>query len=898
MTGPDLQSAARVDARQVFAYDAFIVHASGDRSFVEGYLIPELGIPRARILVLDSLELGRYVIDEIARGVTTSRVTVVVLSSASSADRWVHYSKQLAAYASIASQDGPRGVLLPLLLNNVEPPGPLDPLVKLDFRDPALEAWAAQTKRLHEYLERPVVVDAEPQCPYPGPAAFTAAQAAWFSGRDTELDDLIGRLQRHEREIFVVGVSGAGKSSLIAAGLVPRLVDGVVGLPRFVARTIDPGGDPLAQLGAALEGDAATPSAAVDRLLARHAPATALVLVVDPLDELFRDAGADAQAGFLAALRTLRADRRCVLVHGLRADFEGELRASALWNDIGGRISRLVVGTLSADRLRAAIEEPARKVQLYLDDGLVERLVHDAGQEPGALAVLQDSLVQLWARRRRRLLSLAAYTRRGEETSNGLARVMADRADTMLRGMTEADEASARRILLRLVVFGDGRGDTRRQQARTSLGSMSESTQQLEVVLQRLVAHRLVTVGWDDEHREARVDLAHEALILGWPTYVAWIATWKVHERQRRDIEAAAQTWHLAGGDDAGRLDARGFADAKAWQAHAAVVLGQSATLIGFLASGRSHERTPQRRGRWLPLTATLCVLLVAWAVATWTRPIPPRPAATRGMVRFEATTVRLGDFASSQRPGECASLKPETEDCAALAHPEQVVEARVAAFELDAHEVTNSEYAAWLNAHRELWTVSPKGVVKTQREALPLVLASENCKGGLVVARDGGIAAGPDKGRWPVVCVTWSGANEYCLAQPHKRLPLETEWELAAKGAERRPFPWGTDLPRKDGVAFDLRDSTMGHPRDVESSPQDVTPNGVHDLGGNVAEWVDDTRRITDVKMMRGGSWGSVGPCHVLGSGCRRGAVKVTQDYSWGPDDGFRCASSVIQGR
>ena len=881
----------------MFAYDAFIVHASADRSFVEGYLIPELGIPRARVFVLDSLELGRYVVDEIARGVTTSRVTVVVLSSASSADRWVDYSKQLAAYATLASEDGTRGVLLPLLLHDVEPPGQLDPLVKLDFRDPALDVWAAQTKRLHEYLERPIIVAPEPPCPYPGPAAFTAAQATWFSGRDTEINELIGRLQRQEREIFVVGASGAGKSSLIAAGLVPRLVHGVAGLPRFVVRTVSPGGDPLAYLGAALEGDAATPRVAVDHLLARHAPATALLLVIDPLDELFRDSGSDELAGFLGALRTLRADRRCVLVHGLRADLQGELRASSLWNDVGGRISRLTVGTLNPGLMRTVIEEPSRRAQLYLADELVDRLVHDAGQEPGALAALQVSLGQLWNRRRRRLLSLDSYTRPGEETSNGLARTMADRADTMLRGMTEAQEAIARRIALRLVVFGDGRADTRRQQARSSLSSTSESAQELEVVLQQLVAHRLVTVGWDDERSEARVDLAHEALILAWPTYAAWIAAWKVHERQRRELEGSAQTWYAAGRDAAGRLDARGFADAKEWQAKAADVLGQSAELICFLDSGRRRQRTPRSWARWMMVATTLCVLPITWAIVK-PRPIPAPHAGTRGMVRFAATTLRLGVFKSSQRPAECAAPDREIDDCAELVHPEQVAEVHIAAFELDAHEVTNSEYAAWLNAHRELWTVSPRGIVKTRSEELPLVLASEPCMGGLVVTPDGGVAAGPDKGRWPVVCVTWSGANEYCLAQPNKRLPLESEWELAAKGGEGRPFPWGTDLPRKDGVAFDLGNGTVGHPRDVESSAQDVTPEGVHDIGGNVAEWVDDSRRIDGVKMMRGGSWGSKSPCRVLGSGCRRGVVKVMAAYSWGRDDGFRCASSVVERR
>lgn len=146
------------------------------------------------------------------------------------------------------------------------------------------------------------------------------------------------------------------------------------------------------------------------------------------------------------------------------------------------------------------------------------------------------------------------------------------------------------------------------------------------------------------------------------------------------------------------------------------------------------------------------------------------------------------------------------------------------------------------------------------------------------------------------MVCVTWNGANQYCINQSNKRLPHELEWELAAKGAEGRPFPWGTDRPREDGVAFNLGSGVNGHPRDVETSAQDVTPEGVHDLGGNVAEWVEYSQHVAGITMMRGGSWSSQDPCDVLGSHCRY--VKAVEKYSWGPNDGFRCARSVLEDR
>jgi formylglycine-generating enzyme required for sulfatase activity len=295
-------------------------------------------------------------------------------------------------------------------------------------------------------------------------------------------------------------------------------------------------------------------------------------------------------------------------------------------------------------------------------------------------------------------------------------------------------------------------------------------------------------------------------------------------------------------------------------------------------------------KSRW-GRAAVLAVLLVAVLLVTWlvwrSRRAPEAPPEA-GMVRFAAATVRPGVFDASQRPVVCASLE-RSEDCAERAQPEQVAPVALSTFDLDATEVTNADYARWLTSRPEMWTVTSKGIVRTRQEpGVPLALVSEACGEGLALA-GGRVIASPDKAAWPVVCVTWHGASEYCRAQ-HKRLPLEAEWELAAKGGEGRAFPWGSELPRQDGVAFDLRDGATAHPQDVGTAAQDVSPEGVRDLGGNAAEWVEDGRGAIDQGTIRGGSWASRGPCHVLGSGCKQ----IARD-TWGPDVGFRCARSVL---
>ena len=90
-------------------------------------------------------------------------------------------------------------------------------------------------------------------CPYPGMRPYTADDADHFHGRGAEIDELIGRLRAGERELCVLGPSGSGKSSLVAAGVLPRLARGVTGLGPFLVRSMRPGERPAARLGELLQ---------------------------------------------------------------------------------------------------------------------------------------------------------------------------------------------------------------------------------------------------------------------------------------------------------------------------------------------------------------------------------------------------------------------------------------------------------------------------------------------------------------------------------------------------------------------------------------------------------------------------------------------------------------------
>lgn len=268
----------------------------------------------------------------------------------------------------------------------------------------------------------------------------------------------------------------------------------------------------------------------------------------------------------------------------------------------------------------------------------------------------------------------------------------------------------------------------------------------------------------------------------------------------------------------------------------------------------------------------------MVWRQREWSKD-PKPPLDPPNMVRFQAADVYLGVFAAF--PDDCRQL-PIDENCSEWRHPENVRATHIAAFELDRKEATNDDFSAWLNTHTNDWSLEADGVVTDRKEHLPL-LATTECTGDLSISSGGRAEPTAGAAQRPVTCVTWYGAEMYCRAQ-NKRLPLEAEWELAAKGAAGRPFPWGVDTDHLNGVAYHLSAS-----RAVGTSAKDVSPEGVYDLAGNIAEWVQSERNTPDKWVVRGGSFLSDGPCRLLGSKCARILVKNV-----GRNVGFRCARNV----
>ncbi len=453
-------------------------------------------------------------------------------------------------------------------------------------------------------------------CPYPGMRPYSADDTDHFHGRGAEIDELIGRLRAGEREIYVIGPSGSGKSSLVAAGVLPRLARGAAGLGPFVVRSTRPGEQPAARLGELLEvsdGRLAAPADAIAALLTGRAVSASVLILIDQLEELFTLADTGEREQFLSALEGLRAAPRCVVVFTLRADFFGAFMESRLWTERRGRISRVEVAPLRGQALNEAIVRPARDLGVGVEPELIERLLADAGSEPGVLPLLQETLVQLWDRRQGQSLTLVDYQALGDHDRSGLAVALSRRADVLLRELSGAQEAIARRILLRLISFGEGRSDTRRQQPRSRLRAADDGVADFDFVLRRLIDARLLTADEDGHGGEARVDLAHEVMIAAWPTLAGWIQTHRADEQRRRQLEAAALQWVEHGRGVRGLLDPIELAEAEAWQrTESARELGPSADVGALVVASRARHRRIRRLIRGVGAGVILLLTVIA----------------------------------------------------------------------------------------------------------------------------------------------------------------------------------------------------------------------------------------------------------------------------------------------
>ncbi len=444
--------------------------------------------------------------------------------------------------------------------------------------------------------------------PYKGLRPFAESDADDFHGRAALVDELVQRVAS-STFVVVIGPSGSGKSSLLHAGLIPRLRAEAA---RVVSVT--PGGDPSDRLRTGLLGVAISDHGDVtvaEQLRAVAAEGeTELVVVVDQFEETWASAPAASRADFLAAFAAVPPGVR--VVAAIRADHLDRPLSDSVVGPLV-RDGAFLVTPLTRAELRQVISEPALSHRVLLEPGLAEQIADDVADARGALPMLQFALKELYRRQERGVMTLAAYRSMG-----GISGAITNRAEELLAAFDESRQTAVRQLFERLVVQGDGADGSCRSARRSELAGDDEA------MIEVLVAERLLSVDRDPITREPTVEVAHAALLTHWPRLRSWLDEDRDWILQRQRLGAAALAWN--GG---GRLDADLYRGARLVLAEEVLAAGGPGRVNSleqsFVAASREFADAEDRqrdrqhrrlRQRLMAIAALLVIALVAGALA------------------------------------------------------------------------------------------------------------------------------------------------------------------------------------------------------------------------------------------------------------------------------------------
>jgi HEAT repeat protein len=411
--------------------------------------------------------------------------------------------------------------------------------------------------------------------PFPGLRAFTPRDAPIYFGRGREVDELLARLAT-SRFLAVVGASGSGKSSLVGAGLLPRLAGGALPdvpgwlLPDHDPRTnqwndlrITPGelGDnpflalavKLAPLIGGVPREIADdleerPEWIVEylgRTLIGEPPGTELLIFIDQFEELFTTVGSEHVEPFVSLLEAASNSPRCRAVVTMRSDFYHRCV------DIPALAGLLEHGQFPlatpGDTLFDMIMRPAERAGLTFEEGLPGRILADTGRDPGALPLLAYTLDELYRNRgTSRTLSHATY-----ESLGGVRGAIGTRAEDTFTNRLDQPTQSVFSQVFRELVEIDDQGLAARRRAPLSQVAVDAPTRRfVDVFTDARLLVRSAEPG-----QPPVVSVAHEALFTSWTRLTEWIELIRDDLRLLRRVRAAAREW-----------DENGRAEAYLWQ--------------------------------------------------------------------------------------------------------------------------------------------------------------------------------------------------------------------------------------------------------------------------------------------------------------------------------------------
>lgn len=449
------------------------------------------------------------------------------------------------------------------------------------------------------------VADDNLPCPYRWLYSFSPNDAEFFFGRDVFIEQLYTATKTNNF-IPVLGASGSGKSSVVLAGLVPKLEQ--AGNWKFTH--FRPGDEPFHALAKALlplyqpqlNG---TEQSKQSRQLAKYFiegsvllkdvfaqiesnyPHDRVLLIADQFEELFTLCSDDkVRQSFLNLLLSCfqatpqNLQQPPVLVATMRADFLGNALAYRPLADVLNADIKL--GAMNRDELLEVIEKPAAIMGVEFEPGLPERILDDVRNEPGNLALLEFALTELWQERTGKLSTHAAYERIGKVEG-----ALAKYAEAEYQKLSAIEQEQARQIFILLVNLSEDTNHTRRLVNRKQIG---EANWDLVTRKGGLADSRLVVTNRSIDERET-LEVVHEALIRHWSRLQSWLNEDRSNLNKQRQIENSALEWHKSGQEIDYLLSNKRLREAKEFQTEQQVNYPLSDLAQSFVARSKKHQR-------------------------------------------------------------------------------------------------------------------------------------------------------------------------------------------------------------------------------------------------------------------------------------------------------------------
>jgi basic membrane lipoprotein Med (substrate-binding protein (PBP1-ABC) superfamily)/DNA-binding SARP family transcriptional activator len=499
--------------------------------------------------------------------------------------------------------------------------------------------------------------------PYKGLRSFGERDAADFFGREDLVTELLRSLRQQAGLMALVGPSGSGKSSVIAAGLIPRLREGAIdGSDQWVIAQMTPGNNAPAEVEAVIAAATGVPDGLEPLLAPKAGPGRRpslrtmpeggrLLLVIDQFEEVFTLSEEPHRHQFLDAIVGAASDPggRISVLLALRADYyDRPLQHAGFARLFTPNVMNVL--PMTPEELEAAVVGPAERAGVVVEPALLAELVDDAGHRPGALPLLEYALTELFDQRTKTALTLDGYRALG-----GIRGVLSRSAEAIYEALSPDARQVTMQLFLRLVQLGRGATESRRHLALAELTSLDLDPVALSKVLDTFGQRRLLSFDRDPATDQASVEVAHEALFREWNRLAGWIDGHRAALIRLETFTAAADEWEASGRHPDYLLTGTRLAEFEAWSAEG--TLPVTGRLREYLVAGWARREAEEAATR-AQVELERRLEFVRGGVARRWRPSPSSRSVVSGLARA------AGAFAEVKR---ATLVRPGTGELSAL---------------------------------------------------------------------------------------------------------------------------------------------------------------------------------------------------------------------------------------